>query len=604
MNRWIRKSLLCLLAFAMLALGGVQAQEPPGTDQVRVIVRARFPASGAAPRLAVEGKSFRASPDLPCFYERRSYAPAWSEGGALRPGVEALLAALAVAGDDGLRAEDYRPAALARLAATVRSRPEAGGLADLDLLLSDAFLTFAAHLQNGKVNPQAIYRDCALGRDTADLAAVLEEALAADRVRATLAGLVPPHRRYASLREALGRYRRIAARGGPELVPPGPTLRAWDQEERVAALRARLAEAAASDAAAPLPAAESADLFDAPLEEGVRQFQRRHGLEVDGVVGPATLAELNQRAEDHVRQIEVNLERWRWLPRDLGPRYVLVNIAGFRLDAFEDGRSVLDMRVIVGKPYTRTPMFSSAMNSVVLNPSWNVPRSIVPEVLARARRDPSYLQREGFETLSGSRLRQKPGPRNALGRIKFVFPNRFGVYLHDTSAPALFGSTVRTFSHGCIRIEKPFDLAVWALRSDPRWMPEAIRAGIDAGRERTVPLARTVPVHVAYWTAWIDSSGTLQLGRDVYQRDAELARLLRGEGPAGSRGGRGRGAAPKHRTRGPPAPRPPPRSVQSPTPDRSKRRRHRGWGYPRPRRRRTRRRSRCCIPNRDRRTAP
>ncbi|HEX7181838.1 MAG TPA: L,D-transpeptidase family protein [Thermoanaerobaculia bacterium] len=531
--RWSRKSFAGLLAFAMLALAGVWnrarlgAEDLPGTDQGRVVLRARFPASGAAPRLALEGQRFQGSPELPCFYERRGFVPAWSEGGTLRREVQELLAALAAAEDDGLRAEDYRPAALARLTAALRSHPEAGGLADLDLLLSDAFLTFAAHLRNGQVNPGAIYRDCALKRDPADLATVLEEALTAGRVRAALAGLAPPHRGYGLLREALGRYRRIAARGGPEPVPPGPTLRAGDRGERVAALRTRLAEAALSDAAEPLPAAEIPDLFDDPLEEAVRGFQRRHGLEDDGVAGPATLAELDQRAEDHVRQIEVNLERWRWLPRDLGRRHVLVNIAAFRLDAVEDGRSALDMRVIVGKPYTRTPMFSSAMEAVILNPSWYVPRSIaVNEIFPKARKDPSYLRRGGYEVLSGSRLRQKPGPQNALGRVKFVFPNRFNVYLHDTPARTLFDRTVRTFSHGCIRIEKPFDLAVWALRDEPQWTPEAIRAGIDAGRERRVPLRRTLPVHVAYWTAWVNEGGTLRLGRDVYERDAELARLL------------------------------------------------------------------------------
>lgn len=511
----------------VLVLSLLAAQTAPADDPVRLVLRTRIPASGAAPRLELKGEGFRASPFLSCFYERREFLPAWSANGALRPEAEELLAALATAPNDGLRAEDYRTAALVRLAGAARSRPGTGDLAELDLLLTDAFLTFAAHLKNGKVNPSAIYRDCALKPDTSDLATALEEALAAHRVREALADLAPPHPGYARLREALGRYREIAVQGGPEPVPPGPALRAGDQGERVAALRTRLAEAAMADAAPPLPAGESPDLFDASLAEAVRGFQLRHGLTDDGVVGPATLAELNQRAEDHVRQIEVNLERWRWLPRDLGQRHVRVNIAAFHLEAVEDGETALDMRVIVGKPYTRTPMFSSAMNAVVLNPSWHVPQSIaVKEILPKARKDPGYLRRGNYELLPGPRLRQRPGPQNALGLLKFVFPNRFNVYLHDTPSRTLFGRTVRTFSHGCIRIEKPFDLAVWALGEDPQWTPEAIRAGIDAGQERTVKLARTIPVHVAYWTAWVDGDGTLQLGPDVYGRDAELARLL------------------------------------------------------------------------------
>ena len=530
-----RRTIVLLLALAAMTGAQAGAQPPADPGPVQVILRARLPASGAAPRLVLEGQAFQASPALACFYQGRDFAPAWSDGAALRPWIEDLFAALAAAPDDGLRAEGYRLAALQRLAAAVRSRPDAGSLAELDLLLSDAFLTFAGHLSNGKVNPAAIYRDCALGRDTVDPAAVLESALQANQVRAALAELAPSDRGYELLRAALGRYRRLALLDVAEPIPPGPALRQGDQGERVAALRARLAEAAAADndtaGAEPLPTAAEPDLFDAPLAAALRRFQARHGLEEDGVAGRAVLAELNQRAADHVRQIEVNLERWRWLPRDLGKRHVLVNIAAFRLEAVENGRAALEMKVIVGKPYTRTPMFSSAITTVVLNPYWNVPSSIAAkELFPKSRRDPSYFRREGFEVLSGSRLRQLPGPKNALGRIKFLFPNRFGVYLHDTSAPSLFGRTQRTFSHGCIRIEKPFELAVWLLRDNPRWTPEAIRAGIDAGGERNVPLPAKVPVHVAYWTAWAGDDGVLRLGPDVYKRDAELARLLAGEG--------------------------------------------------------------------------
>jgi len=547
-----RRALRGRLALAALALvlavfvgapAWLGAQPPPGpggaaveASPVALVLRARLPASGAAPRLLLDGEAFRASPDLACFYQRRDFAPAWSDGDALRPAVEELFAALAAAPDDGLRTEDYRLAGLQRLAAAVQSHPEPGSLAELDLLLSDAALTFAAHLRNGKVNPETIYRDCALGHDVTDLAAVLQDALGdalqAGRLRPALAGLAPSDRGYDLLRQALRRYRGLAQREGdpssPPPVSPGPKLRAGDRGERVAALRARLAEAELADAAGAAGSeTTSPDLFDPPLEQAVRRFQERHGLEPDGVAGPATLAELNQKAADHIRQIAVNLERWRWLPHDFGARYVLVNIAAFRLDAVEDGRSALRMKVIVGKPYTRTPMFSSAMQAVLLNPSWYVPTKIaVNEIFPKARKDPSYLSRENYEVLPGSRLRQRPGPKNALGRVKFVFPNRFDVYLHDTPAPSLFTRTVRTFSHGCIRIEKPFDLAVWALKDDPRWTPEAIRAGIDAGKERKVPLPQTIPVHVAYWTAWVDDDGALRLGPDVYQRDAELARLL------------------------------------------------------------------------------
>ncbi len=524
--------LVQILALTALALAGPSSlrlvgQEAPVSERVPIILRARLSVGRSRPQLEIEGRRFRAAPDLACFYDRRGFSPAWSDDRGPLPIVEDLLAALDAAGDEGLRSEDYRVVQLRAFVEAVRVNPEALSRADLDLLLSDAFLSFAADLRHGKVNPESIYSDCALVPDAADLAAVLEAALGANRLRAALADLTPPQKAYRLLREALHRYRELALAGDPELVPPGPTLRLGDRSERVASLRARLAEAAEADAAAPLPPSLVPDLFDEMLAEGVRRFQERHGLADDGVVGKATLAELNQRAEDHVRQIEANLERWRWLPHDLGKRHVLVNIAAFRLEAVEEGRVALDMRVIVGKPFTKTPMFSSAMNAVLLNPSWYVPKKIaVEEILPKAAKDPGYLRRERYGVLSATRLRQLPGPGNALGRIKFVFPNRFDVYLHDTPAPALFGRTLRAFSHGCIRIEKPFDLAVWVFRGDPKWTPEAIRAGIDAGKERLVPLPETVQVHVAYWTAWIDDDGMLRLGRDVYHRDSELIRLL------------------------------------------------------------------------------
>jgi murein L,D-transpeptidase YcbB/YkuD len=334
----------------------------------------------------------------------------------------------------------------------------------------------------------------------------------------------PPHEGYRRLLEALDRYQQVEARGGWVPVPDGAALRPGDQGERVEALRLRLSQQADADAAAAVPA-NPADLFDGPLSDAVLAFQERHGLEPDGVAGPATLRALAEPASAHVHRIELNLERWRELPEDLaggGDRYILVNIAGFQLDAVEDGRTALEMKVIVGKPYTRTPIFTGLMTRVVLNPSWYVPSSItVKEIAPRLRRDPGYLQRESFEVLPTRdgrlALRQRPGPNNALGRIKFLFPNRYNVYLHDTPARSLFSRTVRTFSHGCIRIEKPQELAEWVL--GPEWTPEDIQEALAAGRERAVEVARPIPVHIVYWTAWVDDEGVLQMRNDVYGRD-------------------------------------------------------------------------------------
>lgn len=462
----------------LILLLAVLLQAPPPD----ALLRARFPAGGAAPELRLGDETFRGSADLACFYERRGYAPAWSPGTAGE-----LLDALASAADDGLRPETYRAGRLRELRAGSPMEK-----AELDLLLTDAFLRYARDLRSGRVDPRTLYRDCAAAPSEADLPSVLESGLASGSLKATLAALPPPFEGYRKLREALARYRQV---------------KEWFPTEH---LEERLAQAAEADAGL------------ATIED----FQARHGLEPDGVVGPKTRAALNVPVSEHILQLELNLERWRWLPRDPGKRYVLVNIAGFWLNAVEDGNVALESKVIVGKPYTRTPMFSAAMTRVVFNPYWYVPNSIATkEIAPKLRKDPGYLARNHYEQIPGRpglALRQRPGPDNALGRIKFLFPNRFSVYLHDTPSRSLFDRTERTFSHGCIRVEKPLPLAEWVLRQGA----EEIQAQVDAGREKQVVLDEPIPVHVAYWTAWVDGSGVLQMRRDVYERDEPLENAL------------------------------------------------------------------------------
>jgi murein L,D-transpeptidase YcbB/YkuD len=260
---------------------------------------------------------------------------------------------------------------------------------------------------------------------------------------------------------------------------------------------------------------------------------------------------LNVPAEARAWQIAANLERWRWLPRSLGRRYILVNIANFTLDVIEDDHPVLSMRIIVGKPYQHTPVFSALMTNLVLNPSWYVPPSIArEEILPLLRRDPTYLAKQHMRVYQGQgaewqelnprtinwsqvsathfpyRLRQVPGPKNPLGRIKFTFPNQFSIYLHDTSSPELFAQTVRTFSHGCIRIEKPIELAEYVLQGNVRWSRDGIQAVIASGVEQTVTLPQPLPIYLLYWTAWVDADGVVHFRPDIYDRDAPLEKAL------------------------------------------------------------------------------
>jgi murein L,D-transpeptidase YcbB/YkuD len=424
--------------------------------------------------------------------------------------------------------------------------------ADMDLLLSDAFLIYGSHLLAGVVNPETFDPEWHAVRREADLGAVLEGALGNKGIEGTINELLPVHKEYHLLKQALVRLRKIEAGGGWSSVPYGPKIQKGDRGERIAAIKSRLI------ISGDLIAHENSvrDVFDDSLERAIRSFQESHGLDADGVVGPATFAALNVPVGKRVRQIELNMERWRWLPRDLGKRYILVNIAGFSLDVYEDNQQIMDMRVVVGRQYRRTPVFSKNMTYLVISPYWNIPPNIaLKDKLPLIRKNPGYLEQERIRVFHGAgaemreidpktvdwatitgrnfsyRFRQDPGPFNALGRVKFMFPNKYNVYLHDTPSQELFAKTVRTFSSGCIRIEKPIELAEYLLRDYFEWTREKILSTADRRIEQTVQIKKPLPVHLLYWTAWIDRDGRIQFRDDIYGRDELLAKALQEKTP-------------------------------------------------------------------------
>ena len=553
-----------LIGAAFTGCGSPPRPEAAQTDSrspdelVAERIRNRIEAGGVVTDLRAGGEPVYASAVLPNFYVRRLYRPAWSDARGLSRLADDLVRALRRADLEGLRAEDYHLAGLEFVLAKVRadnlrdrvSAPDRW--AELDLLLTDAFLVYGAHLLAGRVDPETLRPEWLAHPRSADIAAVLEAALASGNIAGALDTLPPPQAGYRRLREALARYREVAAGGGWPKIPAGATLARGDRGAAVAVLRRRLGfEDDLRPAAEP-----DADLFDEALEQALQAFQRRHGLTPDGVVSAATRAELNVTVERRIEQLEVNLERWRWLPKDLGRRHITVNIAAFELQVVEQDSVVLAMRVVVGRLYNRTPVLSDTIRYLVLNPYWHVPRNIaVTEVLPKVRRDPSYLARFKLRVFPSSgmdagevdpttvdwsaitparfpfRLRQDPGPLNALGRIKFMFLNKYHVYLHDTPARPLFEETQRDFSHGCIRIQQPIDLAVYLLRQDPRWDREALLTALDSAVDRTVPLPQPMPIHLLYWTAWADGEGTIQFRRDIHRRDAPLLTALRARPP-------------------------------------------------------------------------
>jgi murein L,D-transpeptidase YcbB/YkuD len=482
------------------------------------------------------------------FYARRAFRPAWNREHGPNRLADDLVATLNRADLEGLNPEHYHVneigalLAYVRLAAANGRAPEPARLADLDLLLSDAFFLYGSHLLGGRVDPESLHPLWEASPRGADLATLLEDALESRKIARALQRLAPTHEGYQRLRAALARERAYAESGAWPVLPKGPALNRGDSGPNVALLRERLH--AEGDLAT-----KDGDTFDDELEHAVRRFQWRHGLEQTGILDSETFAELNLTADARVNQIKLNMERWRWLPQDLGRRRVEVNIAAYELQLIDDDEVAIRMRVVVGKSYRRTPVFSDTIRYIVLNPNWHVPKSIaVEELIPRIQKDSTYLERFGMRLLTAGpdatdvdprtvdwkaitvenfpyRLRQEPGRLNALGRMKFMFPNRYDVYLHDTPSRHLFAEAQRDFSHGCIRLEKPLDLAIYLMRKS-KWNQEQIERALDEGTERSIYLPRPIPVHLLYFTAWADEDGTIQFRRDINGVDRPLSRAL------------------------------------------------------------------------------
>jgi len=481
--------------------------------------------------------------ELRRFYYGRDFRPAWVNADGPTPRAGRWLETLRQAHRQGLERDDYHLDEIGR----AWNGRDADVLARLDWLLSDAFLHYVSDVRNGRARLRQADVGWHITPALVDPVAVLESLLESNgSIVEGLQALDPPHPGYMRLKQALARYRKIAEAGGWPQLPQGRhSLEPGMTDPAVALLRQRL-QASGDLASGEVP---EPDRFDHALEAAVRRYQARNGLEVDGVVGRRTRAAMNVPAAERVQQIRLNMERWRWLPRDLGSRYVMVNLAGFLLEAVDHGKVVLDMPVIVGRAFTKTPAFSGKISYLVFNPYWNVPRSIIHELVAKEVKEPGYLTAEHIRILrSWSRnaeeidpasidwrsylgrrfpyqMRQDPGPGNSLGRLKFMLPNAFDIYLHDTPAHSLFDKPVRTFSHGCIRVQQPVRLGVFVL-DDPDWDEAAVQAVIDTGEHRILSLGQRVPVYIIYMTAWVDVDGTVEFRRDVYGRDRAMAAAL------------------------------------------------------------------------------
>ena len=482
------------------------------------------------------------------FYERREHAPAWVDGRTPGPQIDELIAALRSAEQEGLDPQLYSLAFLEqkRAEATKGFLTSAGfdpaEAGALDALLTYLYLKYASDLADGMSDLARVDESWQIEPEQFDAPAHLERAIEEERVGASLAQLVPTHPQYVALKKTLAEYRTAAAAGGWPAVPAIDRLKPGGRSPHVGALARRLA--ASGDYTGPLPQGDAPMEYGAALQGSVKRFQRRHGLPEDAIVTSAVVREMNVPIERRIDQIALNLERWRWLPRDLGERYVLVNIPEYRLEVWEGTRVPLSMRVVVGKPDTPTPIFNDRMTYLVFSPYWNVPPDIMTgETLPAVMKDPGFLERTNMEVVDTRgrildpatidladpthyRFRQRPGADNSLGLVKFMFPNEYNVYLHDTPADSLFARASRSFSHGCVRVENPVALAQYVLRDQPEWTRERIDEAMHAYEERVVKLRGAIPVYLAYWTARVSADGLLQLRGDVYGIDKRQRALL------------------------------------------------------------------------------
>lgn len=508
-----------------------------GTDTVTSVIDARLS------QFKPSGISAAVWADTREFYSERHSAPAWvNDDRPTRAALDAL-ATLSTAPAHGLPV----PSSLKSLEslyseiedAKLDGHERAMSLARLDVGITAALLELGRDVALGHSTPSSLDGRWKARREAPRFAALLQEA--SRDVGTWLRRVQPPHAGYASLMSALKRLRDQETRGGWPAVP-GRAFAPGQTGPAVAALKRRLA------AGEHLTSGRDVDAYDADVKQAVMQFQDRHGIPASGVADAATVAALNVPLADRIRQVELNLERWRWLPDDLGDHHLWVNLPEFHLVARERSTDVMDIRVVVGSPGNETPVFSGEMTTVVFSPYWNIPDSIVAgETAPAAARDDDFLRRNNIEILrvstSGAAridssevdwndtealkelaFRQRPGASNALGHVKFLFPNPHSIYLHDTPADNLFGRRSRALSHGCIRVEEPEALAKYVLRHQAEWTEAKIVAAMRSGTERAVPLQRRLPVHLVYFTAFARDDGMPRFRPDIYGHDRRQKR--------------------------------------------------------------------------------
>ena len=535
---------LALLLLAALCLGipnpsVAHADESP----VQRELRHRMEALQAHGRLTVSGVRITATRLIAELYPQNRFQPLWTD----QRKVDDLLRAITDIRLDGLDPKDYYLDRLTKLRGELGAAPDVGKQVDLDILMTDALARLAYNAFFGKVDPERIDPNINVNQHWrgARGAEGVREFLASKSLCDKIDGLKPQRPKYQQFRDALARYRRYEAAGGWSRIPKGKALSVGRSDPRVPAIRHRLA--VTEDL--PTNLDNGSKLYDEELEKAVHRFQKRHRLPV-GDLASKTLAAMNVPVKTRIDQIRVNMERTRWITRDVKPTQVVVNIAAFEIFYLKDGKRVWQNEAQVGKTYTQTPLFVEEIEYLVLNPTWTVPPGVLEDsVLPSAKKDPSYIERRGLRVFDSSgkevsprsvnwkrytaktlpyTLRQDPGPNNPLGTVKFIFPNRHSVLLHDTPNQLGYERRLRAMSWGCIHVQDPLELAAWLIDDEKTWSLEAVEAQVKSRRTKTIHFDEPVRVSLFYWTVDVDQEGLLIFYTDVYQRDRRVLRALNG----------------------------------------------------------------------------
>ena len=530
---------------ALLLVLGLVAAPPAVADEVSTVLQDRIEQLLFTGELTCQGEEIASRQLLPDIYTQRGFQPLWTAERA-----KELVGLIAVgAPAEGLLARDYHYAALQELLEAQRVAPDALTRANLDLLATDALIRIGYHQRFGKVNPTDLDPNVNFRRelwpDRDPASAVIATATSSEPLVELVRNFFPRGYYYNGLRQQLLRHLEVAEQGGWPSVTPGATLREGDVDPRVIELRRRLA------VSGDLP--DGADLesgrFDETLAMAVASFQRRHVLDDDGIAGAQTFEALNVPVQTRIDQLRMSLERLRWIENEISSDFVAVNIPEFRVYLVRNEVIVWSSRAQVGKPYRETPIFRGDIQYLELNPTWTVPPGILRnDILPKLKQDPGYVVNKNISVIDRDgrkldpfsvdwsqysrgvpyTLRQEPGPNNALGRIKFIFPNEHFVFLHDTPSRGLFDRSARAFSSGCIRVENPLELAELLLRDPDKWSQADLQAVLDSRQTQRVNLRPREPVLILYLTASLDLDGGIRFAKDVYGRDAELLAALNG----------------------------------------------------------------------------